>query len=121
MGRGANYFLSEPPSCVSDLRPYGLFLAAAAALLLWCFVHLTRLYFAVYQQPDVITEAPITDAPTSLLAERLKLAHDNFSKSAHSGLGLFMPIQRRAFWFALAAGAVLCGLLRVNVHLKMID
>ena len=96
--------------------------AAAVALLLWCFVHVTRLYFAFYEQPEVITGGVET-----VLNGRLRASHDHFSESAHSAVGLFTRDRKcrdqQLFWFriALLVLAGLCCLFRVDAQLSSID
>lgn len=97
-------------------------LAAAVALLLWCFVQVTRTYFASCQEPEVITSAVET-----VLKGRLEKSHRYFSNSARSALGLATRDGdlrgRRFFWIrsALLALVALCFLLRVDVQLASID
>jgi hypothetical protein len=97
-------------------------LAASAAMLLWCFVHVTRLYFAAYQQPGVVA----IDADTALKG-RLEKSHGHFTDSVRSALGLFSLdadlLARRLFGFriALLAALGLCVLFRVDVQLGSID
>lgn len=88
--------------------------SAAVALLLWCFVHVTRLYFAACQEPEVFTGLTV-------LRERLHEAHYNFRESARSALGLYAPNQQKYLWAALGVLAALCGLSRVDIHLASID
>jgi hypothetical protein len=90
--------------------------AAAAALLLWCFVHVTRIYNAGYQQPKAIA----TGAET-VLPGRLEAAYQSLSQSACSALGLFTPDLRLRFGIALALSVALSFLCRVDVHLGSID
>jgi len=102
----------------ADLRfgssPLWPIVAAAAALLLWCFVHVTRLYFVSCGQPEVVTDG------VEVLKGRLKASYDEFTNSARSALGLS---AKDRFWFpiALAAFAALCCLSRVDVQLGSID
>jgi len=90
--------------------------AAAAALLLWCFVQVTRLYFAACQQPEVIT-----DGVETVLKGRLRQSYDRFNESARSPLGLSNRGEWRWFAIGLAAFAGLCCLLRVDERLSSID
>jgi hypothetical protein len=89
--------------------------APVAALLLWCCVHVTRLYFASCQEPQVLTGIG------SLLKDVLAQSHSHFSGSAHSALGFFSADQRRRFWIVLAAAVLLCIAYRINVHFASVD
>ena len=97
-------------------------LAASLALLLWCFVHVTRLYFASCQQPGVIARGV-----EPVLKGRLRKSHQHFSDSAHSALGLVARDcklrDRQWFWFriALLSLPALCCLFRADVQLGSID
>ncbi|HTT65141.1 MAG TPA: hypothetical protein VMG35_24995 [Bryobacteraceae bacterium] len=90
--------------------------AAATALLLWCSVHVTRLYFASYQQPEVTT-----DGLDSVLSGRLKKCHGHFIESARSLLGLCTGEHQFGLAIAVAASAVVCFLFRVDLQLASID
>jgi len=89
--------------------------AAAAAVLLWCAVHITRIYCATCQEPPVMSHGGL------LLQGRLAQSRQHFSESARSALGFFAPNQLRLFWVALAAALALCGLFRIDVRLASID
>jgi hypothetical protein len=89
--------------------------AAVAALLLWCFIHLTRLYFASCGQPDAVTDG------IGVLKGQLKKSYEDFEKSAKSWLGLFTPEQQWGLSLAALAATLLFFLLRVNVQLGSID
>jgi len=89
--------------------------AAAAALLLWCFVQVTRLYLTSRWQPDAMT------AGVGVLTGRLEKAYQEFNESARSALGLPETPQRIGFGVALAALAALCYLFRVDRQLGSID
>jgi hypothetical protein len=90
-------------------------LAAAAALLLWCFVHVTRLYFVTCGQPDVLTSG------VGALKGRLEASHRRFVDAASSALGLSTPHQRSGFQVAVAVVVGLCCLFRLDVDLSSID
>ncbi len=89
--------------------------APAAAVLLWCAVHITRIYFATCQEPPVMSDGGL------LLQDRLAQSRQHFTESARSALGFFAPNQLHLFWVALAAALVLCGLFRIDVRLASID
>ena len=89
--------------------------APAAAVLLWCAVHITRIYFATCQEPPVMSHGGL------LLQGRLAQSRQHFSESARSALGFFAPNQLHLFWVVLAAALVLCGLFRIDVRLASID
>jgi hypothetical protein len=89
--------------------------AAAAALLLWCFVHLTRLYFVAGGQPEVLTEG------VGVLKGRLKASRDRFCDSARSGLGLSTADQKCRLKIGAAGLVGLCCLFRADSNLGSID
>ena len=89
-------------------------LSAAAALLLWCFVHVTRLYLASRGQPYVVSDG------VEVLKGHLDNSHKEFKASAESAFGL-LPGQWRGFWIALVAFAAICALSRVDIQLGSID
>ena len=88
--------------------------SAAAALLLWCFVHVTRLYLASRGQPDVVTDG------VEVLKGHLKGSYDDFWTSANSALGI-SPGQRPWFWIALLVSGALCVLSRADIQFASID
>lgn len=88
--------------------------SAAAALLLWCFVHVTRLYLADRGQPDVVTDG------VEVLKGHLQKSYVDFEAAAKSPLGI-LPGQRPGFWIALSAFVALCALSRVDIQLGSID
>ncbi len=89
--------------------------AAAAALLLWCFVHLTRLYLASCGQPEAITSG------VEILKGRLKNSYEEFRDAASAPLGLFTRAQSRWLGVALAVSWLLFFLFRVKDQLASID
>lgn len=88
--------------------------SAAAALLLWCFAHVTRLYLASRGQPDAVTDG------VEVLQGHLRKSYHEFKISADSLFGV-LPGQRLGFGIALSAFAALCVLSRVDVQLGSID
>lgn len=89
--------------------------AAVAALLLWCFAHVARLYFAYCGQPEVATDS------IEILKGHLTESWKDFKNSATSALGLSSKEQKVWFGVVLAASVLLFFLCRVNVQLGSID
>ena len=83
--------------------------AAAAALLLWCFAHLRRLYFASCEQPEI---GPVVD---TVLPGCLQSSYTRFGELAGSVLGL---LDQRV-WFRIAV-PILAALLYL-FHVQIIS
>jgi len=84
--------------------------AAAAALLLWCFAHLRRLYFASCEQPEI---GPFVD---TVLPGCFKSSYAKFGELAASVLGLLD--QRVWFRIAVSILAALLYLFRMQIISK---
>jgi hypothetical protein len=76
-------------------------LLAAVALGTFAVVQINRLFMAVYQQPEIITESI-----DNTLQDRLKRSHDNFRDSLRSLAGLWTPVQKTFFKGALGGAVV---------------
>lgn len=91
-------------------------LSCAAALLIYSFVHLTRLYFVAFQQPDIISRQM-----QASLQQRLEKAHAEFNASLASVFGFWTIEQEKWFGLVLLAGLGFGGLLRAHAQLTSID
>ena len=114
---------------VAELRfgssPLWPIVAALLALLLWCFVHVTRLHLASCDEPGI---APDKESP---LSPRLDELRNRFNRSAGSAAGLRLtdladrnPTFKYDGALAVWLGLCLVGLyflFRVDVQLASID
>lgn len=89
-------------------------LAAAAALLLWCFVHVTRLHFASRGQPDTVIDG------VEILQGHLQKSSEDFKAFANSAIGI-LPGHWWGLGIALAGLVAVCAISRVDVQLGSID
>jgi hypothetical protein len=91
-------------------------LGALSALLLFCFVHITRLYLAAYQQPRITTEGLHT-----ALAQKLTEAYAEFCESTQSVTGMRTVFQQGGFCCLVGAIVILSAIFRLDRCLASID
>jgi len=91
-------------------------LSATAALSMFALAHVTRLFMAVYQEPEIITENLHTP-----LQPRFKKAHDSFRLSLLSFAGFWTREQIRTAVRIIVACLVLLGLFGIWRHFRTVD
>jgi hypothetical protein len=91
-------------------------IASLTVLLLFSVVHLTRLYLAVYEKPEVKVEEMGT-----ILQPRLKYFYDRINTCAESAVGIWTTRQITGAAAVVMALAIPFFLARMYLHLGSID